>query len=199
MNRPPRRGRGAALPALLVACASAASAAGLVRTAPAFPHAPPPAHTGGFGEPTCHACHFGSEPDAPGGFARLEGLPGIVSAGATLELTVVVGDAEMAVAGFQLAARFADGRQAGSFRPLDGDAAVTHDGEPAIAYAHHTLEGTVPNGAGTRRWRLAWTAPLRPGTVSFHVATHAGDGDGSPLGDRVRTATASVGVTAAEK
>jgi hypothetical protein len=194
VSRAPWHIRGAVLPALLTAFASAATAVGL-----AFPHAPPPAHTGGFGEPTCHACHFGSEPNAPGGSARLDGLPASVAAGAVLVLTITVEDESLAVAGFQVAARFDDGTQAGSFQPLDGDAAVTDTDEPTVSYAHHTLAGTAPTGPGLRSWRLAWTAPLRPGIVTFHLAANAGDGDGSPLGDRVRTAVLRVGVTAAEK
>jgi len=32
-----------------------------------FPDGPPPAHTGGFGEPTCRACHFDGDLNAEGG------------------------------------------------------------------------------------------------------------------------------------
>jgi hypothetical protein len=181
------------LPALAVLLASTSLlGAALLR----YPEAPPLAHTGGFREPTCHACHFGVDPDPPGGALRIEGLPPLVTAGTTRRVTVVLEDETMRVAGFQLAARFSDGRQAGSFGRLDDGVAAHADGSPAVIYVHHTGAGIALSSAGGRHWSFDWTAPAEAGEVVFHAAGNAGDGDGSPFGDHVRTAELRVGVVA---
>src|SRR5690606_8758969 len=54
------------------ACALLVAAAG-VRLP--YPDRPPPAHTGGFGEPTCQQCHFDAPLNDPGGALYVEGLP----------------------------------------------------------------------------------------------------------------------------
>lgn len=41
----------------------------------AYSDVPPPAHTGGFGEPTCGDCHDDNPVNADGGALRLEGVP----------------------------------------------------------------------------------------------------------------------------
>jgi len=51
---------------------------------------PPVAHTGGFGEPTCQACHQGEPLNAPGGSLRIEGLPQRYEPGRAYTLTMVL-------------------------------------------------------------------------------------------------------------
>ena len=74
-----------------------------------YPDGAPPAHTGGFGESTCQACHFGSELNEPGGLLTIEGVPEVYRAGQAYQLTVQLTKPAMASGGFQLAARLADG------------------------------------------------------------------------------------------
>lgn len=154
---------------------------------PAYPDAPPPATTGGFGEPTCVSCHFASTLDTLGSLA-LRGLPGTFEPGRSYELTVELAREGMAAAGFQLSARFASGgvrgRQAGAFRVLGTDATVTAQG--GVDYVHQTLLGSSPATPGLARWRVEWIAPGEGSVpVRFHVAANAANGDASALGDRV--------------
>lgn len=86
-----------------------------VGAAPALFHAtaPPAGVTGGFGETTCASCHIGNDVNAFGGSVRVEGLPSAFEAGREYVLTVDLRADETAVAGFQLAARFAEGGSRG--------------------------------------------------------------------------------------
>lgn len=157
---------------------------------------PPVAHTGGFGEPTCHGCHFDAEPNAPGGELALSGIPSVYRPGQTYHLTVSLRYGEMEAGGFQLSARFAEGdargRQAGSFHALDDRAKVTENARSGVQYAGHTRAGIrLPAGHATT-WTLEWTAPFEAsGPVAFHAAANAGNGDESQFGDRIYTAEAA--------
>lgn len=160
-----------------------------------FLDGPPPAHTGGFGEPTCAECHFDvPEPD-PAGSLVIEGLPEAYSAGARYLLTIRLQRPDMGRGGFEIAARYgegaAQGKQAGALHTSGARVAVTeHDG---VDYVHHTAEGTQTRGSDTAAWQVEWTAPAQPaGSVVFHVAGNAADGDESQLGDHVYTASAAV-------
>lgn len=159
-----------------------------------YPDAPPPATTGGFGEPTCVSCHFASTPDTLGSLA-LRGLPATYEPGRTYELIVELAREDMAAAGFELSARFAAGpargRQAGGFRVPGDDVAVTP--QAGVDYVHQTLAGVVPSTAGLARWRIEWSAPERLDPVRFHVAANAANGDESPLGDRVYALEETIG------
>jgi hypothetical protein len=177
-------GAGGALGVALVAAAPLAAAVGYLS---AYPDAPPPGTTGGFGEPTCVFCHFAATPDTLGSL-DLRGLPATFETGRSYELIVELAREDIAAAGFQLSARFAAGpargRQAGGFRVLGTEATVTP--QAGVDYVHQTLAGTVPATPGLARWRLEWTAPgERSAAVRFHLAANAANGDESPLGDRV--------------
>lgn len=169
-------------------------AGGLLARNAVLPENPPPAHTGGFGEPTCQVCHFGGPTDEGGDAVSFAGVPATYEPGRTYRITVILARPGTRLAGFQLAARFADGpragQQAGELRPVDERAAITEHGAPPIAYAHHTRAGTVPTAPDTARWVLEWTAPREAaGTVVFHVAANSADGDNSPLGDAIVAAS----------
>ena len=79
-----------------------------------YPEGPPPAHTGGFGEPTCQACHADNPLNAPGGSLALRGLPAVYAPATAYRVTITLRRPGLGRAGFQLAARFATGDQAGS-------------------------------------------------------------------------------------
>jgi hypothetical protein len=181
----------AALFALLLPAATAAFAA----TRPAsYRAAPPPGHTGGFGEPSCHTCHFDNDLNEGWNTEEsalvLDGVAGSYAPGRTYRITVRLRHPELRRGGFQLAARYASGeaqaREAGSLRALDDRVAVTHFGSPAVGYAHHTDAGSDVATEGTARWVLEWTAPadaLAP--VVFHIAANAANDDDSELGDKI--------------
>lgn len=159
---------------------------------------PPPAHTGGFGEPTCRQCHFDAELNAPGGALAVGGVPPSYRAGRTYELVVTLRRSGMLRGGFQLAARFAGGaaagKQAGVLTPSDDRSTLVRDSVTAVRYVQHTPAGTAVAG-GAARWSFRWTAPgagAARGAVVLHVAANAANDDDSPLGDFIYTRAALV-------
>lgn len=155
----------------------------------AFPDHPPVAHTGGFGEPTCAQCHLGRALNAPGGSLALEGAPAAYEAGKRYRLVVALARPGMASGGFQLAARCADGRQAGELSPADSArVAVAENARTGVRYAHQTADGAASAEGGRAAWRVEWTAPAAGcAEVRLDAAANAADGDQSPLGDHVYT------------
>jgi hypothetical protein len=155
---------------------------------------PPPAHTGGFGEPTCQECHFEADVGAGPGSLVLEGLPDAFVPGTAYTLTLTLAQPRMRAGGYQLAARFEEGgRQAGSFAVPDAESRRSDltmlDG---VQYAHHVADGTATTAPDTARWTVVWLAPAELGAVLFHAAANAADDDSSPLGDYIYTLAASV-------
>ncbi len=153
------------------------------------PHGPPIGHTGGFGEPTCRACHESEEVNAPGGRLTVEGLPGLYEPGRAYDLRVRLVRTDMRRAGFQLALRYAagdsSGRQAGVVAGALPRVVVVTERPSRLAYAQHTMEGSALSG-GSTSWIVRWTAPFPGrGPVVLHVAANAGNDDNSPLGDYV--------------
>ena len=157
---------------------------------PLYKEGPPPGHPGGFGEPTGRACHSAAGPTDPGGGGELTiaGVPAAYEPGRTYELQVVLRRAGMLGAGFQLAARFAEGEAAGTpagaLTPSDGRTAVVWDTVSHVGYIEHTAAGTALQG-DVGRWMVRWTAPAGKtrAVVAFNVAGNAADDDDSPLGD----------------
>jgi hypothetical protein len=181
----------------LLASVALAAAAGANRDGP------PPAHTGGFGEPTCRECHVDAGLNEPGGSVTITGAPEVYSPGRTYDMVVTVERAGLQRAGFQLAARFSDGTvagtQAGALAPdgPPGRSAVTWDRERRVHYLQHTDGGTGLDdgaaGGGGRRWSFRWTAPVRSqGAVVLHVAGNAANDDNSPFGDFIYTAVVRI-------
>jgi len=160
---------------------------------PALVHrdGPPPAHTGGLGEPSCAACHFDGELNDPAGAVDVAGVPQRYTPGARYRVRIRLTHPELERAGFEVAARFADGeragRQAGGLRLLDeARTAVTAAG--GVDYLHHTRTGSEPTAARHATWEFEWTAPAaRAGAVVFHLAANAANGDDSELGDHIYT------------
>ena len=154
----------------------------------AFPDAPPPANTGGFGEPTCASCHLGAAVPDSSGSLTIGGLPANYEPGSRYALSIVLVRPGMELAGFELSGRFADGSdrgsQAGGLRALNDGAAVTD--QAGVQYAHHTAAGSLLDEPGRRLWRVEWTAPAtESGRVVFHATGNAANGDTSPLGDHI--------------
>ena len=100
-------------------CLTALAAAWPIMVTGAYYGGSPPAHTGGFGEATCHECHFENNFNDP--------------------------DTGMRRGGFQLAARTLSGEQSGTLQPTDDRTEVAlSDG---VAYLRHTGDGTSAHRA----------------------------------------------------
>lgn len=170
----------------------AALSIGLVAARP-FAEGPPSGHSGGFGEPTCAACHFGGLENPVDGLFDIVGLPNAAQADSTYRLEVVLRLPSMKRSGFQLTARLADGTQAGTFTPADDRTAIDRDG---VQYLVQTEAGSYPAEQGSMRWTVRWTAPSVPGPVQFHGAANAANGDDLPIGDTVLARAWTVNVRA---
>jgi hypothetical protein len=150
----------------------------------------PPGFSGGFGEQTCHACHFHADLNAEPGRVTLSGVPERFVSGERYALTVTLTRPGLALGGFQLTARLEDGgAQAGTLAPAAGeDDRLGIDVQDAIQYANQRRKGAEPVAPNTSRWALDWTAPETSGPVVFHVAANAADGDERVDGDYIHTA-----------
>jgi hypothetical protein len=159
------------------------------------PEAPPPAHTGGFGEPTCLTCHA-EYPLDDGIRVALMGVPEVAEAGSVHRIGILVAAEGTLTAGFQLAARLPDGRQAGMLRPVDERVVVTPGETPAgeVLFAHHTMVGIGEEERVETMWTVEWVAPSTPAEVQWHVSGNSANGDQSPYGDLVGAASAGTRV-----
>jgi hypothetical protein len=185
-------GAGLAFGALIGGAIGLVGVAALTAAVPTttYRDGPPPGVTGGFGEQSCHACHFDADLNDGVGSLAISGVPDRFVAGRTYPLTVTLSRPELAISGFQLAARFDDGgAQAGALilGPHESErASITTDRD--IAYAFQLAAGSVPTAPDTARWVILWTAPETGGAVRFNAAANAANGDDSADGDYVYTA-----------
>ena len=149
---------------------------GIMSALPARPTAegPPPGFSGGFGEPSCVACHLGSDANAFGGRVILEGLPTAYEPGGEYLLTVLLQAEGTVVAGFQVTARFSNGSErrqnAGTLSPVDGRSAVTDSA--GISYLHQSRAGSLTRSGSGSSWTLRWIAPPDGGAVTLNVAAN---------------------------
>lgn len=165
-------------------------------TLAAHPDAPPPGHTGGFGEPTCHVCHAEYPLDTDGIRVALMGVPPAAVPGSVHRIAVLIRAEGTVAAGFQLTTRGPDGRQAGRLSPVDDLVAVAPGHTPAgpVEFAHQTEAGIGREERVESMWTVEWTAPAEPIDVTWSVSGNSGNGDDSPLGDLVGTGSAGTRV-----
>ena len=160
----------------------------------AFKEGPYPNVTGGFGEQTCHLCHLDNPINAPGGAIALDGIPAAFTPGQTYPITVTISRAGLRRGGFEIAARFAGGkqkgRQAGSWR-LDDTRAQLIPGavDKVLTFVQHNLAGSRVAATGANSWTIDWTAPPSAVPIQFNVAANASNNDDSPLGDYIYVKT----------
>ena len=172
---------------ILLSFAAFVAAAGANARAP-FADSPPSGHTGGFGEPTCAECHAFGTDNASAASVEIDGLPDAYEPGETYALTIRVRHPAMRRAGFQLAARVAEGptmgTQAGAFSVTMAGIRITQ-AKDGVAYAQHDGAPFVEAGDSSV-WHVMWTAPAEAcASVAFHAAANAADGDASPFGDDI--------------
>jgi len=163
--------------------------------ASAFKEGPYPNVTGGFGEQSCHLCHLDNPVNAPGGSVTLDGIPPSFSAGQTYSITVTVNRDGMRRGGFEIAARFASGKQkgkqAGVWKPLDARVQLIPGAvDKVLTFVQHNLAGSRVAATGANSWTIDWTAPPSAAVpVQFNVAANASNNDDSPLGDYIYVKT----------
>lgn len=140
--------------------------------------------TGGFGEQTCHSCHFDYDINMDRGSLTIEGISDSYQPGISIDITVTVESERLEIGGFQLTSRFEDGTQAGGF-DWDGDNLMfTPSVSEDVQYLQHTAAGTRPTGDRKVSWTFTWQAPENnEGPVIFNIAANAGNDDDSSFGD----------------
>ena len=148
---------------------------------------------GGFGDGTCHSCHFDNPINAPGGALTVSGIPGRYKASQRYVITVELTRSGLKRGGFEIAARFQAGprrgQQAGLWRAVDQRVQLRSSKDGGLQFAQHTTAGTMAQPRGALRWALMWTAPqAAPEPVQFNVAGNASNDDASPLGDFIYVA-----------
>jgi hypothetical protein len=167
---------------------------GAIVLAAAYADGPPVAHTGGFGEPTCHRCH--ADNTLSDSTTRVVlGIPDRYEAGRSYEVAVQVRHPQMMTGGFQLSARVAsgprEGRQAGRLTSVDGDVKIVTADSLDVEYASH-VRAPVGERLSQIMWTVTWMAPESGDPVVFHVAANAANGDKSEFGDHIATASSVV-------
>ena len=158
-----------------------------------IPHGsdPPLAHTGGWGEPTCRACHSDSELNSPEARLDVDGFPEQYSPGQTYPILISMSGAGQISAGFQASTRYADGPstgfQAGRLEGLNDRVRIRTDTIALVQYAHHTEEGAQLVAEERGAWTILWRAPDADRDVLLNVAGNSANGDNSPIGDLIHT------------
>ena len=147
------------------------------------------AFTGGFGEKTCHSCHFDYELNWEEGSLEVSGLPEELVPGQSYSIEIKVYREDLGKAGFQMTARDESGRQAGIFSiSVNERVMLTKQVPDSLKYVQHSALGTEPNAPGSNRWVIEWKAPeILPDTIYFNVASNAANGDASEFGDWIYT------------
>ena len=152
---------------------------------------PPLGHTGGWGQPTCRACHDDSELNSPEVRLEVLGFPERYTPRATYRISISVAGEGQVAAGFQASTRFASGpslgRQAGALERLNERVRVRTDSVALVQYAYHTEGGAELTSQELGAWTILWTAPESVGDVLLNVAANSANGDDSPIGDLIRT------------
>ena len=168
-----------------------AGAVAIPRPLGASASGPVPASTRGFGEMTCQQCHWDNPLNGPEGALALSGIPDTYVTGQRYSITVSVAHPALVNAGFQLSARLDSGASAGAFGALDERIETVSDEGTQVIYLQHTSAGTAPTALPSTHWAFEWTAPSARERVVFHAAANAANGDDSPLGDHIFTASAT--------
>lgn len=141
--------------------------------------------TGGFGEETCRSCHFDYDLNWSEGSLLVEGIPVNITPGKTYQIKVSVRREQMGSAGFQVSARFRNGKQAGQFLISENRKTMfTNQASDSLQLVQHSTEGSVPQAKGQQSWKIEWEAPeIISDSVVFSISANAANGDQSEFGD----------------
>lgn len=145
----------------------------------------PPGHTGGFGEPTCVACHFDNGINSQDGEITLDGLPASFIPCQPYEFVVVVKHPRLRSGGFQLTVRDTDGEAAGALSATGKRVQSATDSKSGSSYAQHSKDGMKADAEGLISWLVRWKAPGNEKEIVINVAANAANDDASALGDYI--------------
>jgi hypothetical protein len=153
------------------------------------------AFTGGFGEETCHSCHFDYDLNWKEGSLTVEGIPDRVKAGYEYEIQILVKREGLGKGGFQMSARYQDGRQAGSFKVSENQRIMLTKKVPdSLQFIQHSEVGTEPSEDNHNTWKVLWKAPdFISDSIYINIASNAANGDQSEFGDWIYTHQSVVG------
>lgn len=153
------------------------------------------AFTGGFGEQTCHSCHFDYDLNMEGGSLTAQGIPETYQPGKEYQITVTVESEQLEIGGFQMTSRFEDGSQAGKFDWEEDRLTFTLSVTDEIQYIQHSRDGTEPTGEREVAWTFSWQAPDEESEkVIFNIAANAGNYDDSSFGDWIYVKEITAGI-----
>lgn len=163
----------------------------------AYGEGPPLAKTGGFGEPSCLQCHTDSPLNDSGGSLTLKGQPGKYAPLTEYRIDVILSRRDLRRGGFELAARFSGGpdagRQAGLIEAVDDTVEVATEDETEIQYARQNAMGSFSQSGDSFTWSVLWRSPpTAQGPVVIHVAANASDDDSTELGDWIYTSETNI-------
>ena len=145
-----------------------------------------PGHTGGFGEPTCRACHSDYPLNEGAAVVVLDSLPATYEPGRTYSLRLRVQHPELQRGGFQISARFEDGVQAGVIQAPD-TTLLRLQPLRGVSYLSQTAVSSRQVQGDSIAWRFEWVAPAAARRVVFNVAVNVANDDASEFGDRIYT------------
>lgn len=147
--------------------------------------------TGGFGEQTCHSCHFDyniNMHDRGGLNLKGFGKPSGYEAGKKYNLSLTIHSDHLEIGGFQMTARYEDGTQAGNFNLQSDRLMFTPNIDSKVRYLQHSGTGTTPTSDRAVTWSFQWIAPENGDQpVHLHIAANAGNDDDSAFGDWIYT------------
>lgn len=143
------------------------------------------AFTGGFGEKTCHSCHFDYDLNWGEGSLSISGVPDNTEAGTWYVIEIEVERPGLGKAGFQLSSRFPNGSQAGHFEISDNERLMLTKHIPdSLQYVQHSEKGTAVTKKNASQWAVMWKAPSSiPESIIFNISANAANGDESEFGD----------------
>lgn len=143
-----------------------------------------PAVTGGFGEVSCHSCHFDGDLNQKTGNLELKGLPEVIKSGKLYDFEVELKHPELVKAGFQLSIRTVEGDQSGSFVSTNDRTLVQAGLDGKIQYMNHSEKGSA-GFKGSATWKFRWMAGEKVGPIILNLAANAANGDDSEFGDYI--------------
>jgi mono/diheme cytochrome c family protein len=156
-----------------------------------YPNNPPNAVTGAPGEGTCRNCHTSYALNSGSGDVEILGIPNGVIPGETYQLQVKVSHPTLTRWGFEVATKFSNNTQAGSFDITDNTHTLSGV-QSGITYIKQRSAGTYSGQSESATWDMDWTAPgMITSDITFYAAGLTSNSANGNSGDYVYTTSFS--------